>query len=387
MKLTDRLLASGLTPSDLIHVVLVDDTSQDPNGSSYKATIQQLVSSLSGGSNTFVTGGTYTTGTATFTNTTGGTFNVTGFNTGDTTLYWYAENSTAPTVTPVATGSGSIALGDNAEALAGNMFVYGSYAGYGATSADYSNFIGQQAGYNAINSSNSNFFGIGAGYEANNTTYSNFIGDNAGFQVTNTDNSNFIGQQAGYSATGSSNSNFIGQQAGYSATGSSNSNFIGAYSGKYSKVDYANFIGYQTGSGVTSSHFSNLFGYNVGTSFTGNNIGFNNIIIGKNITLPNATTNAINIGGVLFGINTYTIATGNPSTGATATGKIGIGVVTPTESLDVAGAVKIGSSTYTNLTNGDTTPVPTGGAGTMVYDPVNNHFFGWNGSAWKQLDN
>jgi hypothetical protein len=41
----------------------------------------------------------------------------------------------------------------------------------------------------------------------------------------------------------------------------------------------------------------------------------------------------------------------------------------------------------TALAVNDVTPVPTGGAGTMVYDPVNNHFFGWNGSAWKQLDN
>jgi len=69
------------------------------------------------------------------------------------------------------------------------------------------------------------------------------------------------------------------------------------------------------------------------------------------------------------------------------TGKVGINVVTPTEALDVNGAIKVGSSSYTGLTNNDVTPVPTGGAGTMVYDPVNNHFFGWNGSAWKQLDN
>ena len=319
MKLTDRLLASGLTPSDLIHVVLVNDTSQDPNGSSYKTTIQQMVNFLSGSSNTFVTGftysnntftikqnngqpnlsvllnnmtgltsttlsattyynlpqdvyltgGTYTAGTTTFTNTTGGTFSVTGFNTGDTTLYWYAENSTPPTISPIATGVGSIALGNGAEALGDNMFVYGNNAGNGASGTTGSTFIGFQAG----------------------------------------------------------------------------------------------------------------------KTFTNNSIGANNIIIGTNVTLPSGTTNSLNIGGVLFGSNTYSSPSGNPTTGATATGKIGIGVVTPTESLDVVGAVKIGSSTYTNLTNNDVTPVPTGGAGTMVYDPVNNHFFGWNGSAWKQLDN
>jgi hypothetical protein len=38
----------------------------------------------------------------------------------------------------------------------------------------------------------------------------------------------------------------------------------------------------------------------------------------------------------LFGINTYNTTAGDPSIAATATGKIGIGIVTPTEGLDVA---------------------------------------------------
>jgi len=39
---------------------------------------------------------------------------------------------------------------------------------------------------------------------------------------------------------------------------------------------------------------------------------------------------------VLFGINTYSTTSNDPSIAATASGKIGIGVVTPTEGLDVA---------------------------------------------------
>jgi len=86
--LTDQALASGVTPTDYIHVVITGDTSQNPAGSSYKATIQQVFDSYT---DVFVTGGPYTnsTGTVEFTNNTGGTFNVSGFYTGGTspTLY------------------------------------------------------------------------------------------------------------------------------------------------------------------------------------------------------------------------------------------------------------------------------------------------------------
>ena len=122
--LTDRTLAqsSAITPTTLIHIVYTGDTSQNIAGSSYKAELGQLAGLFSGGSvsgdylplsggtvsgstnftngltaNTIsattylnlpldirVTGGTYSAGTATFTNNTGGTFNVTGFTTGTT---------------------------------------------------------------------------------------------------------------------------------------------------------------------------------------------------------------------------------------------------------------------------------------------------------------
>jgi len=78
--LTDRTLAqsSAITPTTLIHIVYTGDPSQNIAGSSYKAELQQLSSIFSGGTNTLVTGGTYSDGTITFTNSSGGTFNVTG---------------------------------------------------------------------------------------------------------------------------------------------------------------------------------------------------------------------------------------------------------------------------------------------------------------------
>jgi hypothetical protein len=44
MRLTDRILASGVSLTDLIHIVITGDTSQSPEGSSYKASISQVKS-------------------------------------------------------------------------------------------------------------------------------------------------------------------------------------------------------------------------------------------------------------------------------------------------------------------------------------------------------
>ena len=58
--LTDQTLASGVTLTDLIHIVITGDTSQNPAGSSFKATVQQVAdaigsSSFSGGTVPFAT--------------------------------------------------------------------------------------------------------------------------------------------------------------------------------------------------------------------------------------------------------------------------------------------------------------------------------------------
>jgi hypothetical protein len=82
-KLTTRTLATGATLNDLIHIVITGDTSQSIDGSSYKATLRQLVPLFGGSPDVFVTGGTSNSsgGTITFRNTTGGTFTVSGLTT------------------------------------------------------------------------------------------------------------------------------------------------------------------------------------------------------------------------------------------------------------------------------------------------------------------
>jgi hypothetical protein len=212
----------------------------------------------------------------------------------------------------------------------------GTSAGNGATNASESNFFGNSAGYGAINAAVSNFFGSSAGYLATDANTSNFIGTSAGNGATNASESNFFGNSAGYGATDASNSNFLGSLSGSGAISASGSNFIGSGAGQNATDAYlSNFFGIDAGYGATNASNSNLFGEKAGRTFTGNNIGSNNIIIGTNISLPNATVNAINLGGVLFGTGTYSNRIGDASITPVSGGRIGIGVVSPSYTLQV----------------------------------------------------
>ena len=204
-----------------------------------------------------------------------------------------------------------------------NFIGYNAGHGSSTTDASYSNFFGTSAGYGAISASYSNFYGPSAGYGAINASYSNFYGSSAGYGATNATNSNMFGTSSGVNAINSTHSNFIGYHAGENAKGASTSNFIGYYAG----------------SNATYAANSNLIGWNVGKSFLNDTISANNIIIGTNISLPNQSTNSINIGGVIYGTGTNSSTYGNPSITPASNGRIGIGVVAPTTTLDVNGTV------------------------------------------------
>ena len=87
---------SAVTGEDLFYVVDVSDTTDDPTGSSKQITRDNVLKNITGLTATtisattyqnlptdvFVTGGTYTSGNAIFTNNTGGTFSVSGFTVG-----------------------------------------------------------------------------------------------------------------------------------------------------------------------------------------------------------------------------------------------------------------------------------------------------------------
>ena len=135
--------------------------------------------------------------------------------------------------------------------------------------------------------------------------------------------------RSGNSATNANNSNFLGRNAGSGSINASNSNFLGQ----------------NAGSGAPSASYSNLFGYQAGynPNLLATGIGSNNIIIGTNITLPDSTKDSINLGAIIFATGSYSTPTGNPFSGPTTNGRVGINKVTPTYTLDVSG-----SGNYTN---------------------------------------
>lgn len=209
-------------------------------------------------------------------------------------LQWYAENATAPTIAPIATGIRSIAIGDNAKALGEDMFVYGTNAGISAI-ADGSNFIGHSTGKNATNAYRSNFIGYGAGDTATNAANSNFFGQSSGYGATNAYNSNFFGFNAGYGATNAIRSNFIGQDAGNGAIDASNSNFFGLGSGNSAtNALRSNFFGMNSGVGAANAANSIFIGTNAGA----------NDVVNNTATYDDATTFANT--SILIGHNTST---------------------------------------------------------------------------------
>lgn len=58
------------------------------------------------------------------------------------------------------------------------------------------------------------------------------------------------------------------------------------------------------------------------------------------------------------------------------------------EVLEVLGSIRIGASpNVVAVISHNSTNAPAGGAGTIVFQASDNSFYGWNGSAWKKLDN
>jgi hypothetical protein len=166
-KLTSINLSTGVTPNDFIHIVNTGDTSQSIDGSSYKATLGQLsslytftggtvagVTNFSSGVNTntisattyinlptdiYVTGGTYSTGTTTFKNNTGGTFNISGYTTPFT---GGSSNCITDLYVTNIHGCSPITIHDNIKSNGSTVS--------GTTSFAFGNSVGSYANYSAI---------------------------------------------------------------------------------------------------------------------------------------------------------------------------------------------------------------------------------------------
>lgn len=111
-KLTEKTFATAVTLNSLIHIVNTGDTSQSAFGSSYKASLDQLVPLFGSNPDVTVTGGTYnpSTGEVTFYNNTGGTFNVSGFVTGFTDSFVSGGTYAAGTATFTNTTGGTFTV-------------------------------------------------------------------------------------------------------------------------------------------------------------------------------------------------------------------------------------------------------------------------------------
>jgi len=228
-----------------------------------------------------------------------------------------------------------------------------------------SNFLGVNSGIGATFANNSNFLGFNSGLNAEYANSGNFLGVHAGSGATFANSSNFIGVQAGYGATNAGYSTFIGVETGYGATTAQYANFIGLRAGtSATNASHSNFIGVEAGFEATNASYSTLLGTAAGKTFVGNNIGSNNIIIGKNISLPNLTTNAVNLGGVIFARNTYSESPINPSIQATINGRVMIGTAVDdtVNRLQVSGTL---ISTQYKLAALNTAPISATDTGTL----------------------
>jgi hypothetical protein len=106
--LTDQILATGVTLDDLIHIVITGDTSQNPAGSSYKASIGQVLSNVVFPTDYWTSGSTGADSIK--------AVNPTGLDaTGDRAVAW-GNNTLASGNDSTASGDGSIASGLTAHA-------------------------------------------------------------------------------------------------------------------------------------------------------------------------------------------------------------------------------------------------------------------------------
>jgi hypothetical protein len=122
-------------------------------------------------------------------------------------------------------------------------------------------------------------------------------------------------------------------------------------------------------------------------SFLGSDASGDGAIIGNTANIDAIAANGLNIineenSHIAFLTNGFGFS--DEKMRISSEGNIGIGNSSPNEKLEVNGAIKVDDGGYSGITDGAITPVPAGGAGTIIF--LSTHFYGWDGSAWQQLD-
>jgi hypothetical protein len=202
---------------------------------------------------------------------------------------------------------------------------------------------------------------LGASVNSISGDFNTFIGSDQfqfGSGLVGNFNTTLGGQIANNKTTGYSNV-YVGFGSAVRNISGDNSTYVGFYSGSRGNDSYSTYLGAFAGARSSGNLRVIIDGLDRGDS-TGE------------------VNNALIIGQMNFAGALYQSLKINGSTTINGPGTV-------TESLTVKGAIKLGNVSYSGLSNGATSPVPVGGGGIIVFE--SGHFFGWNGSSWRQLDN
>lgn len=298
----------------------------------------------------------------------------------------------------------TIGFGGGGSYITSNGLFVGTATGVNNTTGANNVFLGIQSGQNNTSGSNNIFVGLNAGRNNTIGTSNVFIGSAAGNSNINGNNNTFIGNRAGINNLSGGSNYFAGTNAGESNTVGNQNFFIGTSAGQKNTIGNDNLffgtnvglenidgssnilLGTSSGRSITSGN-SNIgigdFTFNQstigstgnGNIFIGGNTGNNitgsankNIIIGRQISLPNASgSNQITIGNLFFG-------TGADATETTisSNAKAGIAINNPTARLHIAAGTATASTAPLKFTSG--TNLTTAEAGAMEFNGTNLFF-------------
>jgi trimeric autotransporter adhesin len=257
----------------------------------------------------------------------------------------------------------------------------GNYAGLANTTGNYNSFIGTQAGVSNTTGIQNTFIGANAGLANTTGQFNNFIGTGAGGANTTGSLNSFVGAYAGASNQSGGNNSFFGYNTGSATTSGNYNTFLGMQAGLSNKTgDNNNFIGFQAGGYNDGGGGNNYIGRYAGwQNMAGNNntavggsaladaLSSNNTAVGSNTgggitTGGNNTIIGANVTGLSSTLSNNIILAdgqGNRRINVDANGNTGIGTITPTEKLDVAGNFKLSGALMPNNAAGTTGQVLT----------------------------
>jgi len=208
-----------------------------------------------------------------------------------------------------------------------NVFL-GSYAGFGDMGTTGNTLIGNNAGQNLLDANYNTMIGAGAGTNAY-SVENILIGYKTGFCEVDT----FL------SAPGFSRSVFIGNEIAIAARDIARSVIIGHHAGRDMRGGGNNvLIGFEAGTGITREDKLSLDNIFIGHQAGKDVFTLGSILVGNNTSVA-ALTDSTGLGNVIaIGHN---VEVGCADCTVIGGEKVGLGVSTPTERLDVNGRVRI----------------------------------------------